>query len=130
MKKSIVFLIFLGFLLSCNKKNDQISSTIVGTWKLIEVLADPGDGSGTFQPVNSTKTIIFDANGNVSSNGAICDMSTGTNISSTGTYSDTQATINSIDCQSLTINYELNNTTLILIYPCIEPCKAKYIKVE
>jgi hypothetical protein len=130
MKKSIVVLIFLGFLLSCNKKTDPISSSIVGTWKLIEVLADPGDGSGTFQSVNSTKTIIFDANGNVSSNGSMCYMSTGTNTGSTGTYSDAQATINSIKCQNLTINYELNNTTLILIYPCIEPCKAKYIKVE
>jgi hypothetical protein len=130
MKKSIVVLIFLGFLLSCNKKTDPISSSIVGTWKLIEVLADPGDGSGTFQPVNSTKTIIFDANGNVSSNGSMCDMSTGANTGSTGTYSDAQATFNSIECQNLTINYELNNTTLILIYPCIEPCKAKYIKVE
>ena len=35
----------------------------LGTWRLIEVRADPGDGSGTFQPVISSKTVTFETNG-------------------------------------------------------------------
>jgi hypothetical protein len=93
-------------------------------------LFDPGDGSGTFQSVNSNKTLIFDTTGNVTSNGLICDMSIGTSANSIGTYSEANSTINSTNCTNLTLNYELNADTLIIIYPYIEPCKAKYIIVQ
>jgi hypothetical protein len=57
-------------------------------------------------------------------------MSIETNVSSTGTYSEVNATINSTNCPNSTIKYELNGNTLILIYPCIEACKAKYTRVQ
>lgn len=115
-------------LFSCNKVEiSSKNSPLIGNWKLTEILADPGNGSGTFNPVTSNKTLTFDANGTVSSNGTICDMSTVSNTSSTGTYT---TTTNSINSSSTTIIYELTGTTLILNYPCIEPCKAKYIKIS
>lgn len=36
-------------------------------------MADPGDGSGTFQPVESDKTIEFKNNGSVITNNSLCD---------------------------------------------------------
>lgn len=117
--------------ISCSKNDDDTSNNLLnGTWKLAEVLADPGDGSGTFNTVNSNKNLIFSNGGNLSSNGAICDMSIEINASSTGTYSEVDSTINSTNCPNITLKYELNGNTLILIYPCIESCKAKYTRVQ
>lgn len=131
--RKIIYLTLIGFiaLTSCSKNdNHGLSNLLVGNWKLTEILLDPGNGSGTFVPVNSNKTLIFDNNGNVTSNGTICDLSVESNTSSTGTYTESTTTINSASCQNITIIYELTGTTLILNYPCIEPCKAKYIKVQ
>lgn len=132
MKKSIYLLILLGVLFSCNKNDNETTgnSALVGSWKLIAILADPGNGSGIFNPVISNKTIVFDNNGNLSSNGTICDMSSDSNTSSTGNYIEANTSIISSSCQNLTIKYELSGNTLILNYPCIEPCKAKYIKIN
>ncbi|MFZ4105456.1 lipocalin family protein [Flavobacterium sp.] len=123
--------IVLITLTSCSKKENQATSNVlVGSWKLTDILLDPGNGSGTFVPVSSNKTLIFNTNGNLTSNGNICDLSIESNTSSTGTYSESNSTINSASCQNTSIIYEVIGTTLILNYPCIEPCKAKYIKVQ
>ena len=126
MKKSLVILLFLSLLISC-KKNDR--SSVTGTWELKEVLMDPGNGSGVFNVVSSDKNLVFHTNGNVTSNGIICDMSIESNTSTSGTYSEIDSTIISSTCQNLIIKYELNGDTLFLIYPCFEACKAKYIKM-
>lgn len=130
MKKSFLLIMIIGIIYSCNKNDESLNlSDLEGRWKLSEILADPGNGSGTFQSVTSNKTLIFDNNGNVTSNGFMCDMSSGTNLSSSGTYSLINGTINSSSCPNINIQFELNNNTLLLIYPCIEPCKSKYIRV-
>jgi hypothetical protein len=126
MKVSFAILVIISFLTSC-KKNDRDSLT--GTWQLKEVLMDPGNGSGVFTAVSSDKNLVFNTNGNVNSNGVICDMSIESNTSTAGTYSEIDSTIISTTCPNLILKYEISGDTLILIYPCIEPCKAKYIKV-
>lgn len=131
MKKSILLLLLLSLLISCNENGKELAPTsLAGTWKLTEMLQDPGDGSGTFQPVNSNKKIVFISNNKVTSNGILCDMSINSDTFTTGSYSEATNTINPSDCQNLTINYELNATSLILSYRCIEGCRAKYIKVQ
>ena len=131
MKKSILLLLLLNLLISCNKNDQELApASLIGTWKLTEILQDPGDGSGTFQPVNSNKKIVFVISNQVTSNGVICDMSINSDTFSTGSYSDATKTINPYDCQNLTINYEVDASSLILSYRCIEGCRAKYIKVE
>lgn len=130
--KTIKLLISLVFitLTSCNYSDaDDNENILVGTWKYTEMYADPGNGSGVFTPVTSDKTLTFDGNGNVTSNGSLCDMSTASNASSTGTYNEATNTLIPTNCPNTTIIYELTGTTLILNYPCIEPCKAKFIKV-
>lgn len=128
--KLLISLVFLN-LISCNKSDTvNTPNTLVGTWKYSEMYADPGNGSGVFTPVTSNKTLTFDANGTVTSNGSLCDMSTASNASSTGTYTATTNTINPNSCPSSNIIYEFSGTSLILNYPCIEPCKAKFVKVQ
>ena len=127
MKISFAILVILSLFTSC-KKNKRDSLT--GTWELKEVLMDPGNGSGVFTAVSSDKNLVFHTNGNVNSNGIICDMSIESNTSTSGTYSENDSTIISATCQNLIIKYELSGDTLILIYPCFEACKAKYNRVN
>lgn len=128
MKKSIVLLPLLALLFSCHKNDDELApASLAGIWKLTEVLVDPGDGSGTFQPVNSNKNIVFISNNRVTSNGVLCDMSIESDSNTTATYSEANSTIN---CQNFGIKYELNTNFLILFFPCIEGCQAKYVKVQ
>ena len=126
MKISFAILVILSLFTSCKKKERD---SLTGTWELKEVLMDPGNGSGDFTAVSSDKNLVFHTNGNVNSNGIICDMSIESNTSTSGTYSENDSTIISATCQNLIIKYELSGDTLILIYPCFEACKAKYIKV-
>ncbi len=126
MKISFAILVILSLFTSC-KKNKRDSLT--GTWELKEVLMDPGNGSGVFTAVSSDKNLVFNTNGNVNSNGIICDMSIESNTSTSGTYSEIDSTIISATCQNLIIKYEVSGDTLILIYPCFEACKAKYTRV-
>ena len=126
MKISFAILVILSLFTSCKKKD---GGSLTGTWELKEVLMDPGNGSGVFTAVSSDKNLVFHSNGNVNSNGIICDMSIESNTSTSGTYSENDSTIISATCQNLIIKYEVSGDTLILIYPCFEACKAKYIKV-
>lgn len=128
MKKFAILLIAVIAIVSCSKKDKEATNTQTGnTYKLIEILADPGDGSGTFQPVSSNKTIEFKANGTVVSNGELCEMSTSSNSASAGTYSFTDSTITSANCNKLP--FKISGKHLIIFYPCIEPCQGKFEKI-
>lgn len=134
MNKLASLLIVITMLFSCEKnegdKTAEIlsnsTSQIVGNYKLTETLLDPGDGSGTFQPVSSNRVISFHTNGTVSSNGNLCFVSSSSNTVSTGTYSMTDSTIQVATCNSL--SFHLNGGELIIDYPCIEPCRGKWVK--
>ena len=131
MKKIVFTLIIVGVLFSCNNDDDSNSSTeLIGNWKLIAVLADPGDGSGTFSVVESEKIITFENSGVITSNGTLCDMSINADNLTSGTYSIIESTFKSSDCINPDYDYtfEKNGAILIIDYPCIEPCQAKYIK--
>ncbi|TXD58030.1 hypothetical protein ES044_13330 [Polaribacter sp. IC066] len=130
--KKIVFTLFTVIILfSCNNNGNPNSNTeLIGNWKLIEVLADPGGGSGTFSSVESEKTITFKSGGTIPSNGTLCTMSINSDNQTSGTYSSAESTFNSSDCNNTDYNFtfEQNASILIINYPYIEPCKAKYIK--
>ena len=129
MKKLLILLSLLSAI-SCNKDDDKNADTeLIGKWGLIEILADPGDGSGTFHAVQSNKIIEFHSNGTITSNGTICDMSIESSNSTSGTYSIADSTISSIDCNNqMKIRFEKNGSSIIINYPCFEPCRAKYVK--
>ena len=131
MKKIFFILLTVGILYSCDKDDESnLNTELIGNWKLIEVLADPGDGSGTFNSVLSDKIITFENDGTITSNGNLCDMSINSDNQTSGTYSNSELTFNSADCSNpnYDFTFEQNGNILIINYPCIEPCQAKYIK--
>lgn len=131
MKRILIALISLGILYSCNNDDDDNSNIeLTGNWKLIEILADPGDGSGTFSALQSDKIITFENGGIITSNGNLCDMSINSDNQTSGTYSNSEMTFNSTDCNNpdYDFTFEQSGNVLIINYPCIEACQAKYIK--
>jgi hypothetical protein len=132
MKKVTLGLLLFTSILACSKeKEGQSGPQVKSSWIMTAHLQDPGDGSGTFVPVNSTKYLKFYANGTLRSNGDICSMDSSATNATTGTYSVADSSLTSAGC-SVTIGgwpirYEMNGDTLDVHYPCIEPCIARYI---
>ena len=130
MKNTILLLMAGLALISC-KQEEKVTTPppnngIFGRYELVEMLQDPGDGSGTFQPVTSNKTLELFTNGTITSNGNLCSMDPGTANPSSGVFSLADSSIVVAGCD--TLNFDLDSSTLIINYPCIEPCRAKYQK--
>ncbi len=127
------FLFSLGVLaLTLNGCDEDEAPELVNSWHLIEVLADPGDGSGQFEPVDSDKTIEFFADGTLMSNGFLCQMNPSTEVGSTATYSSAEMAITPDNCgvSAFVITYVMEGENLILNYPCFEACREKYELVD
>ena len=115
---------------SCTKDNASLSSSYV-KWQLIEQLADPGDGSGIFEPVTSQKILRLYSSGNFTSNGPMCTMSTSDQQNSSGTFTNDELfPENCINYGMSQISYQISDDTLIINYPCIEACAQKYLKID
>lgn len=117
---------------SDDDNGDELDDGITGQWILIEMLADPGDGSGVFMPVESAKTITFNEDGTYSSNGDICSFSSDTTTPSEGTYSETENGF-SIDCDTpfpLPLSLNIDQGDLIVVFTCIEPCLQKFRRIN
>ncbi len=140
MKKAILLLSTLVFV-SCNSDNDDISNNgnleLLGKWKLVEQLVDPGDGSGVFVPITSNRQIEFFSNSTVTVNGVLCYMSSEVGSESSGIYSklqdnpynDGQIIPKNCDYSETKLNYKIENSFLIIWYQCIEGCAQKFIKL-
>jgi len=131
MKKTLALVVAILFF-SCSEPDDKTTdSTLIGKWKLTEILMDPGDGSGTFHPVSSNKMTEFHSDGTITSNGSICMASGETNFPGSGTYSLMDSTIHSTNCAKglpLNTTFKMAGSSLIISYPCDEPCREKYLK--
>lgn len=132
MKKQILLILTIVVLFSCNNDEQNNSETeLIGNWKLIGVLADSGNGSGTFQTVTSDKTIEFKKNGTVITNTSLCNPYSEEIISS-GNFSLDTNTITT-NCQNpniATINFELENQFLILNFISNEGYSQKFQKIN
>ena len=128
-KLSLVLIVLAGVSVSCQDK-DVVESSVIGKWKLIEELFDPGDGSGTFQPVTRNMTIEFFNNNTFASSENLCASSTGN--STTGTFSLDDKTLSPENCSNsgFILHFNLEGSNLIISYPCIEPCQQKFVKVQ
>ena len=139
MYRYLIVLLFLLDFNSCTTSDDNIvGKKIVSKWKLIEQLSDPGDGSGVFEPVESSRTINFYDDGTIRSNGELCFMSYEVGNVHLGTFSDTEDNIDfdgeiipdGCEFEETKIYYQFERSNLILWYLCIEGCGQKFIKVE
>lgn len=135
MKKLFSLLFIIVLLSSCTNNETQEEPQLIGVWKLVEQLVDPGDGSGTFKKIESNKTIEFLANGTVVSNGSLCDMNINSEYETIGEYFTSENYLmpnNENECNfpDLKISFEFQNSNLILWFPCIEGCGQKFKKIE
>ncbi len=139
MRKLLSIFCILGILVSCSSNEEAGDANLVGTWKLSEVNNDPGNGSEVYQKVKSAKTLVFQSNNEVTSNGSLCENTITSDSQSSGIYTIDQDTSSSGTIVSSTCDYDLSNpllaihfeikkSTLYVYYPCIEGCSAKYIK--
>ncbi len=130
MKNTILLSIIMGLFFACSNNDQNNTETqLIGEWKLIEVLADPGDGSGTFQPIKSTKTIGFKNDGTITTNISLCEPYLDEIISS-GTYHDNTIITNCENQNSTTVGFKLENEYLILEFVSNEGYSQKFKKVK
>ena len=132
MKFYLTLLVFFT-LVSCSDE-PQPESGIVGLWELNAVLADPGDGSGVFQAVDSDRTITFYETGTFLSSGELCSLNPQSSNESRGTYDTAMMVLIPNECMindtQISLTYNLTNQEeLIVNLLCIEPCALKYHKV-
>ena len=133
MKSFLLFPVLLMAIafLSCEKDDGQ-ATPLTGEWRLVEVYADPGDGSGSFEPVTSNKTITFGEDGNYTAQGNVCTMAETSDVGTTGKFWTEDQNVEPNECISLParsgITYAFVGEELILSYPCIEACQHKYRK--
>ena len=133
LKNALVALAVSVLMINCSDDDPRPEDvSLVGEWKLREILMDPGDGSGEFQKVDSDKIIEFFENGNVESNGNLCNGGITTGRPSSGIYKVPDSILELDNCERefRMTRFRLEDGDLILSYPCIEPCEEKYIKLD
>ena len=124
--KKVCFILILQLLFiawSCADQVDPLTSEIYGEWQLTETLADPGDGSGTWQPAVNAQFIVFkrdgtfidSANPKAKSTFLIIKKDTSMQITTNG--------------NELNYQYRIQDVELILRPTCFEACGNKYKKV-
>ena len=133
MKKTILLLAVMVILISCsNDENDNSEITqLIGRWKLIEQLADPGNGSGTFQSIDSQKKLEFFQDGTITSyNGSLCEPYSDEQISS-GTYflDDNRIITNCQNTNIGSIEFKIVDDNLILNFISNEGFCQKFAKI-
>ena len=135
MRKILVLLSLAFLCTACPNPNDDdgLFYDIVNKWVLIEVYNDPGDGSGDFVPIQSTKTLEFNEDLTFTATESLC-FGSDDNIGVSGLYEMSPQRIlpegcpqgPSTDDPEYVITYSLDGEFLILQYPCIEECAEKY----
>jgi hypothetical protein len=70
MKNLLPLLMLSIFTVSCTSEEKTLEfneANLIGTWKLVEAYADPGDGSGTYHPVPNGYTFTLNNDGSFTS---------------------------------------------------------------
>jgi len=139
--KKVLLILFSLVLVNCTSNDDKSpyegNPELLGKWKLIEQLSDPGDGSGIFNPIDdSNREIEFFSNGTVTVNGVLCYMSSEVGDQNSGSFSvlenndyyDGEIKPNDCDYPETKLYFKIEDPNLIIWYLCIEGCGQKFIK--
>jgi hypothetical protein len=106
----------------------ESAGLVESKWKLIETLADIGDGKGTFQPTSFENTISFFKDGTFLSSVTLCHDAS----SITGTFDLTDGRLTPKGCEEFfpfRMSIE-NNIMIITPGGCIERCGQKYSRID
>ncbi len=139
--KNVLLVLLTVFLFNCSsddsKPEEAADSPLLGKWKIIEQLLDPGDGSGVFEAITSDRTIEFFSNGKVTANGVLCHLSTDTGAEGSGTFNEEKGSFydgeiipNDCNFSGARVFYKFQGSNLILWYQCIEECGQKFIRAN
>ncbi|GAB3336102.1 hypothetical protein GCM10027429_19030 [Marivirga atlantica] len=126
-----ILILFSCILLSCNEE-ELVNAEAIGTYILTERYSDPGDGSGTFQPVESDRRITLKEDNTYSTNYDFCNFfGTETKVSMNGKFNREEQIlvvpdVCSEDFYFDTLQIELKPQELIIYYLCIEGCAEKF----
>jgi hypothetical protein len=139
--KDVLLILFSLVLVNCTSNNKSPyggNPELLGKWKLIEQLSDPGDGSGVFNPIDSNREMEFFSNGTVTVNGILCYMSSEVGEQSSGSFSilenddyyDGEIIPNDCDYSETKLYFKIEGSNLIIWYLCIEGCGQKFVKLK
>ncbi|WP_159439336.1 lipocalin-like domain-containing protein [Tenacibaculum agarivorans] len=132
---SLLAILLIGC--SSDSKNVEIENSIIGTWKLIEIYNDSGDGTGSWKPVENGYTYNFSIDGQFTS--------TRFSECSSGNYTiDANQLTLDFDCNGFTTgiekpegifieNYAFESNTVVFIpiyLNCVEGCGWKFEKLN
>ncbi|WP_116125022.1 lipocalin family protein [Lewinella sp. IMCC34183] len=123
-------LLFALVFSACSSGGVGDDHPLIGTWQLDEQLVDIGDGSGTYQPVDSDRTLTFRSDGTVTANFNFCNPIDGGTQLRSGSWSLEEGTLQP-DCRpDRPLPLSLDDSVLTLTPFCIEACGERYRKVE
>lgn len=127
MKKSFLIIASAIFLIitGCVKSSPlNLNNTLVGKWILTEYLADPGDGSGKWQPAdpNNPSFLELTSDGRAVSNGGTFGVYDRYQV-----LNDSTLQFNSSSSSDqVNMRYKFAPGSLDIYPPCIEKCGFKY----
>ncbi len=117
----IFFLFLLIAFAACATINKSV--TLAGKWRLTETLADPGDGSGKWNPVTKESFLTFNNDGTVTSTES-------PNYQSYTIADSTKLEFTLTDGRKQIVSYRMEGRALIIMPQCIEACGSKYMRVN
>lgn len=131
MKKTltITWLLLTIMFAFCSKTSNPTAaknSTLIGTWTLVETLADPGDGSGRWTAVDKPDYYFlrFNSNNSIESN-------TYNGLGGLKQYKIVNDSIVRFiygNGTPVTLLYELSSNSLTIKGGCIEACGSKFVR--
>lgn len=127
MKKIVLLIAAFFSLVACEKIATKTeNNSIVGKWKLSEYLADPGDGSGTWQPAASSNPsyLEFKEDGRLIVSPSSVYSWDHYQLASDSTIILFRGTDQFIR------SYHFSKTLLTLSGGCIEACSERYIPAQ
>jgi hypothetical protein len=123
-------------IVSCKKNNNAegpYNDSIIGKWKIIEVYADPGDGSGKFRKTDSKKSLEITSDSIFVKNGNVCNININTQREEKSSYvilSNNTRQVLKADICSTDLNIKVEKGILTIYYSCIEGCGEKFVRID
>lgn len=129
MRHCFLLLFCSLFLCQCTEPVESLASKVEGRWRLVEVLIDPGDGSGEFETTEMDISLEFQNEGIVIGNGILCGFGESIALLQ-GEY--TQDSLILTNCSNGLIRNRLSlrdGTLVIWSLHCREPCIARLERI-
>lgn len=141
--KKILALIILSFVfVSCKEDPNPCSgygfectAAVESHWELVEIYSNIGSGPGSFNPIESERTITIFENGDFISKGSMCSLDATNTEIQTGEieHTTTESKMVFSACNGTNETDELTFTVdgdeMIVEFTCFEGCAHKYKRV-